>query len=112
MRVRVPASIANLGPGFDVLAMAVELWLEVEAEPADGPQWTFGSDVWRDPEAWEPLRRLPFKTMYVQPGHYLCMGDNSPESSDGRTWGTVPRRLMLGRAVLVHYPFGRAGRIR
>ncbi|MBO0681743.1 MAG: homoserine kinase [Candidatus Dormibacteraeota bacterium] len=41
MRVRVPGSIANLGPGFDVLAMAVELWLEVEAEPADQPDWTF-----------------------------------------------------------------------
>jgi homoserine kinase len=41
MRVRVPASIANIGPGFDVLAMAVDLWLEVEAEEADTPEWTF-----------------------------------------------------------------------
>jgi homoserine kinase len=41
MKVRVPASIANLGPGFDVLAMAVDLWLEVEAEPADRPDWEF-----------------------------------------------------------------------
>jgi homoserine kinase len=29
-RVRVPASSANLGPGFDVLAAALGLWLEVE----------------------------------------------------------------------------------
>jgi homoserine kinase len=28
--VRVPASSANLGPGFDVMAAAVGLWLEVE----------------------------------------------------------------------------------
>lgn len=41
MRVRVPASIANLGPGFDVLAMAVDLWLEVEAEESDEPDWEF-----------------------------------------------------------------------
>ena len=41
MRVRVPASIANLGPGFDVLAMAVDLWLDVEAEEADEPDWEF-----------------------------------------------------------------------
>ena len=41
LRVRVPASIANLGPGFDVLAMAVDLWLEVEAEPAERPDWSF-----------------------------------------------------------------------
>src|SRR5437660_10209907 len=41
MRVRVPASIANMGPGFDVLAMAVDLWLDVEAEEADEPEWEF-----------------------------------------------------------------------
>lgn len=41
MRVRVPGSIANLGPGFDVLAMAVDLWLEVEAQPSLHPEWRF-----------------------------------------------------------------------
>jgi len=30
--VRVPASSANLGPGYDVLAAAVALWLELEVE--------------------------------------------------------------------------------
>src|SRR5207253_3593483 len=59
---------------------------------------------WADPN-WEVLNALPGKTLYVQPGHYLCMGDNSPESSDGRSWGLVPERLMLGRAMLVYYPF-------
>ena len=44
-------------------------------------------------------------TLYVQPGHYLCLGDNSPHSSDGRAWGLVPERLMLGRALVVYYPF-------
>jgi homoserine kinase len=41
MRISVPASVANLGPGFDVLAMAVDLWLEVEAEESDEPEWEF-----------------------------------------------------------------------
>ena len=50
--------------------------------------------------------------MYVQPGHYLCLGDNSQASSDSRDWGLVPERLMLGRALLVYYPFDRVGRIR
>ncbi len=31
-RVRVPATMANLGSGFDSLGMAVSLWLEVDAE--------------------------------------------------------------------------------
>lgn len=35
MRARVPASSANLGPGFDVLALALALYVEVEVEPAD-----------------------------------------------------------------------------
>ena len=53
-------------------------------------------------------------TRYVQPGHYLCLGDNSSESSDSRFWGLVPERLLLGRALVVYYPFthSRAGLIR
>jgi homoserine kinase len=34
MRARVPASAANLGPGFDVLAVALDLYIEVEVERA------------------------------------------------------------------------------
>jgi homoserine kinase len=34
-RARVPASSANLGPGFDTLALALALYVEVEVEPAD-----------------------------------------------------------------------------
>jgi len=34
MRARVPASSANMGPGFDVLAVALELYIEVTVEPA------------------------------------------------------------------------------
>ncbi|HXW33499.1 MAG TPA: homoserine kinase [Acidimicrobiales bacterium] len=34
MRARAPASTANLGPGFDVLAVALDLYVEVEVEPA------------------------------------------------------------------------------
>jgi homoserine kinase len=33
-RVRVPATMANLGPGFDSLGLAVSLWLEVQADLA------------------------------------------------------------------------------
>lgn len=61
------------------------------------------------PDRWEPLQKLRPLTMYVQPGHYLCLGDNSPESSDGRSWGLVPERLLLGRAMLVYWPYWRAG---
>ncbi len=58
MKVRVPASIANLGPGFDVLAMAIDLWLEVEAEPAGAPDWRFEGAV---PPADHPFAKLAMK---------------------------------------------------
>ena len=35
MRARAPASSANLGPGFDALAVAVACYVEVSVEPAD-----------------------------------------------------------------------------
>ena len=35
MRARAPASAANLGPGLDVLAVALDLYVEVEVEPAE-----------------------------------------------------------------------------
>jgi signal peptidase I len=50
--------------------------------------------------------------IYVQPGHYLCLGDNSASSSDSREWGLVPERLMLGKAVFVFFPWGRLGFIK
>jgi signal peptidase I len=50
-------------------------------------------------------------TYFVQPGHYMCLGDNSAQSSDGRDWGTVPERLLLGRAVCVFWPLFPVNRI-
>jgi homoserine kinase len=35
--VRAPATVANLGPGFDTLALAVDLWNEVEADTDAAP---------------------------------------------------------------------------
>jgi homoserine kinase len=36
MKVRAPATTANLGPGFDVAGAAFDLWNEVEVGPANG----------------------------------------------------------------------------
>jgi signal peptidase I len=63
------------------------------------------------PDRWfDAFGDMPCTTMYVQPDHYLCLGDNSPESSDGRSWGLVPNRLMLGRALLVYWPLSLFGK--
>jgi homoserine kinase len=34
-RLRLPATSANLGPGFDAVAVALDFYLEIEAEPAE-----------------------------------------------------------------------------
>ncbi|MGH2675282.1 MAG: homoserine kinase [Actinomycetota bacterium] len=36
LMVRAPATVANLGPGFDAMALAVDLWNEIEAD-TDAP---------------------------------------------------------------------------
>jgi signal peptidase I len=71
--------------------------------------------LWRDTYYTNDSGITETYTLYVQPRHYLCMGDNSPQSSDSRSWdrqdrndrkgGLVPERLMLGRALLVYWPF-------
>ena len=36
IRVRAPATTANLGPGFDCAAVALDLWNELEVSDGDG----------------------------------------------------------------------------
>lgn len=102
-----PASVGSHGAAVTVrhLSLWRDTYYTVKPSMADlaGMDW-FNPDSWKEP--------LPTKTLYVQPHHFLCLGDNSPESSDGRSWGLVPERLLLGRALLVYFPVGRAGRIR
>ena len=36
---------------------------------------------------------------------FLALGDNSSNSRDGRYWGFVPRKDVVGRPIFVYYPF-------
>ena len=49
--------------------------------------------------------RRPGDTVDIPEDYYFAMGDNSPNSSDSRTWGFVPKEAVIGRAVLIYYPF-------
>jgi signal peptidase I len=43
---------------------------------------------------------------YVVPKHgYFALGDNSYNSYDGRYWGAVPEENLVGRGLLVYWPF-------
>jgi signal peptidase I len=47
------------------------------------------------------------QTVTVPPGDYFAMGDNSPNSYDSRFWGFVPAASVIGRPLLIYYPFPR-----
>lgn len=42
---------------------------------------------------------------------YFCLGDNRPNSQDGRFWGFVPRNFFRGPAVFRYWPLNRIGTI-
>lgn len=45
------------------------------------------------------------KTMSVPPRSFLALGDNSANSADGRYWGFVPEKDVIGRPLFIYYPF-------
>ncbi len=83
--------------------------LLVNGEPASGAeafernanQEGFYEGYLAGPPAGYPLdvpRTLP-------PKSYFALGDNSDESSDSRFWGYVPESSLVGKAVIIYYPF-------
>lgn len=45
------------------------------------------------------------RTMTVPADHFMVLGDNSANSQDSRYWGYVPAKSVIGRPLLIYYPF-------
>lgn len=54
---------------------------------------THGSDFLRDNQEY-----------LVPEGHYIVFGDNRTGSSDSRTWGELPKDLIIGKAFFRYWP--------
>jgi signal peptidase I len=53
---------------------------------------------------------MPHRT--VEAGRYFVLGDHRNSSNDSRSWGTVPRDAIYGKAVFVYWPLNRLGLLR
>jgi signal peptidase I len=51
----------------------------------------------------DPDRISDLEPRTIPPDGYFVLGDNRDHSNDSRVWGTVPQRLVVGRAVDIWY---------
>ena len=95
--MRVPATVANLGPGFDMLAMALQLQNEVRAESTDGPSVTIEVDG--EPEASGAAELLDPATNLVARAYLeVCSRLAVPVGARGVRLGCV-NAIPMGRGL-------------
>ncbi len=56
--------------------------------------------------------RMSMTRRVIEPAHYFVLGDHRNSSNDSRSWGTVPRDAIYGKAVFVYWPLNRLGLLR
>jgi homoserine kinase len=111
VRVRVPATSANLGPGFDALGLALALYDDVEAEVVDSGLHVEvdgeGADIAKD-ETHLVVRamRTGFAQLGAQPpGLRLRCANNIPHSRGlGSSAAAIVAGLLLARGLVAGGP--------
>jgi signal peptidase I len=57
---------------------------------------------------YQAIEGLSFgRKVEVPPHNFFALGDNSNNSSDGRYWGFVPEKDVVGRPLMIYFPFTR-----
>jgi len=61
------------------------------------------------PEGYRDRQSMP--PVHVDADRYFVLGDHRSSSNDSRSWGTVPRGDIYGKAVFVYWPLDKLGRV-
>lgn len=69
----------------------------------------YGGYVLARPNA--AVLKSPSDTITLAPDEYLVFGDNSPNSLDGRYYGPIKRKAILGKAFYIYAPADRKRKI-
>jgi signal peptidase I len=84
--------------------------LHVNGKPAEGLGFSRVMSAKDGYRGYAPGREYlsdPTKPYTVPERYYFAMGDNSYNSLDSRWWGPVPEENLVGRGLLVYWPFNR-----
>lgn len=73
----------------------------VNRQPLDEP---YVPEEYRDHGSYGPV--------VVEQGRYFVLGDHRSSSNDSRSWGTVARASIYGKAVFVYWPIDKLGIVR
>lgn len=111
LTVRVPATSANLGPGFDCLGLALDLWLEVRARPADRDRFSYRGEG-KVPERADGLVHAGFRAAFVRmnrPVPTVAFEAHNPIPL-ARGLGSSSAALVAGAALADAWSGGALGR--
>ena len=68
-------------------------------------------DILPEPYLGEEMFGSGIFSVTVPEGHVFVLGDNRNNSSDGRVFGTIDKRLILGKALFRLFPFNGIGTV-
>jgi signal peptidase I len=77
----------------------------INGEPLDEPYAHFLEVPGTDENVYSDPRGDNMHEIAVPQGQYFVMGDNRDNSHDSRFWGTLPRELLKGRALMIYWSF-------
>ncbi|MBN2578573.1 MAG: signal peptidase I [Pirellulales bacterium] len=63
-------------------------------------------ELFSEPRDWSCFNPSNIESLEIpiSKHHYFVLGDNSAKSSDGRVWGSVPEKMMIGKAFFIYWP--------